>query len=81
MLPVSRAEVAEAAKLVENVYRAVNIALVHFLKKRKKKKKIFTAPSILRWFTFKKKEEKEKEKKNLLWRWRRQVEGLYLANK
>ena len=28
MLPVSRAEVAEAAKLVENVYRAVNIALV-----------------------------------------------------
>jgi len=25
---VSRAEVAEAAKLVENVYRAVNIALV-----------------------------------------------------
>ena len=58
---MSRAEVAEAAKLVENVYRAVNIALVHFLKKRKKKKKIFTAPSILRWFTFKKKEEKEKE--------------------
>jgi UDP-N-acetyl-D-mannosaminuronate dehydrogenase len=28
VLPVSRAEVAEAAKLVENVYRAVNIALV-----------------------------------------------------
>ena len=28
MLPVRRAEVAEAAKLVENVYRAVNIALV-----------------------------------------------------
>eukprot|EP00802_Teleaulax_amphioxeia_P011002 Tamp_11032.p1 GENE.Tamp_11032~~Tamp_11032.p1 ORF type:complete len:340 (-),score=50.62 Tamp_11032:595-1614(-) len=32
VLPVSRAEVAEAAKLVENVYRAVNIALVNELK-------------------------------------------------
>lgn len=32
VLPVTRAEVAEAAKLVENVYRAVNIALVNELK-------------------------------------------------
>jgi UDP-N-acetyl-D-glucosamine dehydrogenase len=29
---VSRSEVAEAAKVVENVYRAVNIALVNELK-------------------------------------------------
>jgi len=28
VVPVSRAEVAEAAKLVKNVYRAVKIALV-----------------------------------------------------
>lgn len=32
VVPVSSAEVAEAAKLVENVYRAVNIALVNELK-------------------------------------------------
>ena len=32
VLPVARADVAEAAKLVENVYRAVNIALVNELK-------------------------------------------------
>ncbi len=32
VIPVSSAEVAEAAKLVENVYRAVNIALVNELK-------------------------------------------------
>jgi len=31
-VPVSSAEVAEAAKLVENIYRAVNIALVNELK-------------------------------------------------
>ena len=32
VVPVSSAEVAEAAKLVENIYRAVNIALVNELK-------------------------------------------------
>ena len=32
VIPVSSAEVAEAAKLLENVYRAVNIALVNELK-------------------------------------------------
>lgn len=32
VIPVSSAEVAEAAKVVENVYRAVNIALVNELK-------------------------------------------------
>ncbi len=32
VIPVASAEVAEAAKLVENVYRAVNIALVNELK-------------------------------------------------
>src|SRR6185312_11552823 len=32
VIPVSSAEVAEAAKLLENIYRAVNIALVNELK-------------------------------------------------
>src|SRR4029079_14767855 len=32
VIPVSSAEVAEAAKLLENIYRAVNIALVHEMK-------------------------------------------------
>jgi len=32
VIPVSRAEVAEAAKLLENIYRAVNIALVNEMK-------------------------------------------------
>ena len=55
MLPVSRAEVAEAAKLVENVYRAVNIALVCvcfiflFFCFLVVEKKTSIAPSILPW--------------------------------
>ena len=32
MIPVSSAEVAEACKILENTYRAVNIALVNELK-------------------------------------------------
>src|SRR5437764_6511379 len=32
VIPVSSAEVAEAAKLLENIYRAVNIALVNEIK-------------------------------------------------
>ena len=32
MVPVSSCEVAEAAKVLENIYRAVNIALVNELK-------------------------------------------------
>ena len=32
MIPVLSAEVAEAAKLLENIYRAVNIALVNEMK-------------------------------------------------
>ena len=32
IIPVSSTEVAEATKLLENIYRAVNIALVNELK-------------------------------------------------
>jgi len=43
VVPVSTAEVAEAAKLLENIYRAVNIALVNELKR------VFTAMDIDVW--------------------------------
>ena len=43
VIPVSTAEVAEAAKLLENIYRAVNIALVNELKR------VFTAMDIDVW--------------------------------
>lgn len=43
VIPVSTAEVAEAAKLLENIYRAVNIALVNELKR------VFTAMQIDVW--------------------------------
>jgi hypothetical protein len=36
VVPVSSAEVAEAAKLLENIFRSVNIALVNELKKVRK---------------------------------------------
>jgi len=43
VIPVSSAEVAEAAKLLENIYRAVNIALVNELKR------VLTAMNIDIW--------------------------------
>jgi UDP-N-acetyl-D-glucosamine dehydrogenase len=43
VIPVSTAEVAEAAKLLENIYRAVNIALVNELKQ------VLTAMNIDVW--------------------------------
>lgn len=43
VIPVSNAEVAEAAKLLENIYRAVNIALVNELKR------VLTAMDIDIW--------------------------------
>ncbi|MEX2671998.1 MAG: nucleotide sugar dehydrogenase [Phycisphaeraceae bacterium] len=43
VIPVKSAEVAEAAKLLENIYRAVNIALVNELKR------VFTAMNIDIW--------------------------------
>jgi len=43
VIPVASAEIAEAAKLLENIYRAVNIALVNELKR------VFTAMGIDIW--------------------------------